>query len=272
MKRSVLIASGLVVALCATTTASSAETTLPTVDVTLTGTAIAVGGDLQSGAVNIAMTSTAKDAEPTLVHLKPGVTADQVLAALRSGKVRDPNDAMPYGEIVFDASTPKGRRTIQTMLPAGDYLALETHGSNPARFPHSTFSVAQAAQPAALAKPKATIHAIDFAFRGPRTLHRGAVVRFQNDGYVVHMITAIRVRNARDARKLSAALKAGKDNGARRLAIGAADFLGPVSHGGLDQMTITAKAGTYVLACFMDTQDHREHTRIGMTRTIRIAK
>jgi hypothetical protein len=27
-----------------------------------------------------------------------------------------------------------------------------------------------------------------------------------------------------------------------------------------------------VLACFMDTQDHREHTQLGMERVIRIVK
>ena len=35
---------------------------------------------------------------------------------------------------------------------------------------------------------------------------------------------------------------------------------------------VQAKPGIYVLACFMDTQDGREHTRLGMLRTIRIAK
>jgi hypothetical protein len=35
---------------------------------------------------------------------------------------------------------------------------------------------------------------------------------------------------------------------------------------------VTARPGIYVLVCFMDTQDHREHTRLGMERTIQIVK
>jgi hypothetical protein len=49
-------------------------------------------------------------------------------------------------------------------------------------------------------------------------------------------------------------------------------FQGPVSHGALQQQTITARPGVYVLVCFMQTQDGRDHTRLGMERVIRIAK
>ena len=37
-----------------------------------------------------------------------------------------------------------------------------------------------------------------FGFKSPRTLHAGTLVRFQNDGFLVHMIDAIKVRNASD--------------------------------------------------------------------------
>jgi hypothetical protein len=37
-------------------------------------------------------------------------------------------------------------------------------------------------------------------------------------------------------------------------------------------MVLHAKPGYYVEACFMDTQDHREHTRLGMERPVRVAK
>jgi hypothetical protein len=35
---------------------------------------------------------------------------------------------------------------------------------------------------------------------------------------------------------------------------------------------VTEKPGVYVLACFMNTQDGRVHTQLGMERTIRIVK
>ena len=46
--------------------------------------------------------------------------------------------------------------------------------------------------------------------------------------------------------------------------------MGPASPGGMQQQVLNAKPGLYVEACFMDTQDRREHTRLGMTRLVRI--
>ena len=43
-------------------------------------------------------------------------------------------------------------------------------------------------------------------------------------------------------------------------------------NGAYVQETITAKPGIYVLACFMNTQDKRNHTVLGMERIIKIVK
>jgi hypothetical protein len=40
----------------------------------------------------------------------------------------------------------------------------------------------------------------------------------------------------------------------------------------MHQQVLNAKPGTYVLACFMSTRDGREHTRLGMVRTIHVVK
>jgi hypothetical protein len=48
--------------------------------------------------------------------------------------------------------------------------------------------------------------------------------------------------------------------------------MGPASTGAVQQEIVTAKPGIYVLACFMDTQDGREHTRLGMEKIIRVVK
>jgi hypothetical protein len=249
--------------------ASSADSSgLPTLTVSLTGTSISVSGTVQSGAVNVAATSTAKDSEPTLVHLNPGVTADQLLAA--AAHIQDPNDVAPYGQIVSDADAPKGTTNYQTTLPAGDYVALDTSANNPSKWPHTTFSVAQSATPPALPAASATVHAIEFGFKTPRTLHNGKVVRFQNDGFLVHMVIGIRAKNAKGARQITRLLKAGKDSKTQKLATGFNMFMGPVSHGGLVQETVKVRPGIWVLACFMSTQDNREHTQLGMLHTIRI--
>ncbi|MCW3065655.1 MAG: hypothetical protein JWN32_2827 [Solirubrobacterales bacterium] len=246
---------------------------LPTVTVTLTGNSIAVGGALESGAVNVTTTTTGEQSgSPTLIHLNPGVTPDQVFAVLSTPAAQDPNTAEPYGSIVYNADAMRGVSTAQTVLPAGEYVALDTGGNDPSKFPHTTFTVARSSAPAALPAASATLHAIEFGFKAPKTLHVGQVVRAQNDGWVVHMVDAIAVKNAKDQRKVAKLLLAGKDRQAQKLATGNASFLGVVSHGAVEQQTVTAKPGYYVLACFMDTQDGREHTRLGMVRPIRIVR
>jgi hypothetical protein len=66
------------------------------------------------------------------------VTADQALATLPRSS--DPNDVSAFGQIVFDADAPHGTSTVQTILPAGNYVALDTQGNNPAKFPHTASS------------------------------------------------------------------------------------------------------------------------------------
>lgn len=248
---------------------ASAAGALPTMTLTLTGKSIAVGGTPVSGAINVVSTvSGEKQGEPTLVYLKPGVSFAQAFAAA----ARDPNGLDPYGAIVMDANANKGTSTVQTVLQTGTYVALDTIGNNPAKWPFTQFTVTASSSPAALPPAQATVKAIEFGFRGAATLRNGQVVRFQNGGYLVHMIDAIGVKNTAGARALTALLLAGKDNQAMKLAASFNQFMGPVSPGGLQQFTLRAKPGTYVLACFMDTQDGREHTQLGMERTIRIVK
>jgi hypothetical protein len=38
----------------------------------------------------------------------------------------------------------------------------------------------------------------------------------------------------------------------------------------MQQEVLNTKPGYYVEACFMDTQDHREHTQIGMLRVVKV--
>ncbi|HUA49150.1 MAG TPA: hypothetical protein VMA77_28195 [Solirubrobacteraceae bacterium] len=249
---------------------AAAQGSLPTITLTLTGKSITVGGTPVTGAVNVVSTvSGEKQGEPTLVYLKPGVNLAQVFAAA----AKDPNALDPYGAIVMDANVFKGTGTVQTVLSQpGTYLALDTIGNNPAKWPMAQFTVAPSSAPATLPPAQATIKTIEFGFRGAATLHNGELVRFENAGYLVHMVDWIGVRNAAGARQLTALLLAGKDKQLMKVATSFGQFMGPASSGAVEQFVVHAKPGIYVLACFMDTQDGREHTQLGMERTIRIVK
>jgi hypothetical protein len=268
-----VIMTGLLAGSAATASGAATVSTLPTLTLTMTGHSVAVGGTPVTGAVDVASTvSGEKQAEPTLLYLKPGATFAQAFAAAESHH-GDPNYIDPYGAIVFDALAPKGTSTAQTMLlEPGTYVAVDTIGNNPRKWPYTQFTVAPSAAPAALPAAKATVKAIEFGFRGPSTLRDGTMVRFENAGFLVHMVQAIEVKDAASAKALTALLLAGQDRKAQKLATGFTSFMGPMSPGGVQQFVLHAKPGVYVLACFMDTQDGREHTQLGMERTIRVVK
>lgn len=261
-----------VLTLAGSASGASPAAAMPTITLAMTGKTITVGGQLTSGAVNVVSTTTGvKDASPTLLYLKPGATFQQAFgaAAAHNG---DPNYIDPYGSIVFDADAPAGTSSAQTVLAPGHYVAVDTESHNPSKWPHVDFTVASNPAPAALPAAKATVSAIEFGFRGAGVLHDGQLTRFQNSGFLVHMVVAVRAKNKKAARQIVAVLKAGKDNKAQHLATGFASFAGPLSTGGLQQFTLNARPGWYVLACFMDTQDGREHTQLGMERIVKIVK
>jgi hypothetical protein len=252
---------------------ASAASGLPTLTLTLNGKTVVVGGSMVSGAVNVQTTETGRDGGPTLVHLNPGLDASVFghVSQLISQHHGDINYLDPYGQIVYDADAPHGTTTAQTVLPAGNYIALDSNTNGTP--PHTAFTVTSSAAPAALPPAAATENSIEFGFTGPTTLHTGEVVRFVNQGFLVHMDVWVKTKNMAAAKKVVKLLLANApQKAAAGLITGQGGFAGPMSTGGIVQTTITAKPGIYVQACFMATQDGRVHTALGMERIIKIVK
>ena len=214
-----------------------------------------------------------KEAAAILFLLKPGVTIAEVEAAMKAGAGKDPNKATKYGSIVFDAEvTPGKTNEAQTELQPGNYVALSGEGEGGLKL-KTPFTVTAAASPATLPTPQATIRSIEFGFRGPSVLKDGELVRFENEGFLVHMDIVFPAKSKNAAKKIVTGLLTGKEKGLEKLVTGEPfGFAGPLSHEAFQQETITAKPGWYVQACFMDTQDGRSHTRLGMERIIKIVK
>ena len=254
---------------------AQAATTLPTVSVTVNATSITVGGALQSGAVNVVSTATGvKEANVILVLLKSGATFEETEAAIQKAH-GDTNVVDKYGSLVFDAEvTPGHSSEVQTYLQPGHYVAVVPGGEGKkGSKAHALFTVTTAGAPVALPTPEATIRSIEFGFQGPSTLHDGELVRFENEGFLVHMDLAAPVKNMKAAKQAVKDLLAGKEKAVGKLISGPpAGFAGPLSHEAFQQETITAKPGIYVEVCFMDTQDGRSHSRLGMERIIKITK
>jgi hypothetical protein len=273
-----LLGASLAAALAATGFASAGTAqaaSLPTISIAATSSTATVTGPLESGGANIVSSSTGvKEGSLVLFLLKPGTTVAEAEAYLREKKGKgDPNNASVLGSIVFDTELASGQRgESQTDLAAGQYLVLVAVGEGEPKLA-STFQVATAKAPASLPAPAATVRSIEFAFRGPSTLHDGELVRFENEGFLVHMDVAFPVKSTKAARQAVKYLLAGKEKAIEKLISGPpVTFAGPLSHGAYQQETINAKPGVYVQVCFMETQDGRDHTRLGMERIIKIAK
>ncbi|MGN6867198.1 MAG: hypothetical protein ACTHMY_02220 [Solirubrobacteraceae bacterium] len=254
--------------------AGAAGNSLPTLNVALTGkTGVSVSGSEVSGAVNVASTFTGKGGPGSfaLVRLNPNLppqtAVQQGFAAVQSAH-GDENALTATGSLVVASAQAPG--TIQTVLQPGTYLALNVTSMGQPGF--TMFTVTQSGSPASLPAASATQTAIEFGFRGPATLHNGTVVRAQNGGFLVHMIDLLGVKSKAAGRVALAGLKAGKGQKFfRPLSNGVfLSLLDPASPGAMQQTVLKAKPGWYVEACFMDTQDGREHVQVGMERLVRI--
>ena len=254
--------------------ASGTTSSLPTLNIALTGAkGVSVSGSEVSGAVSVVTTFTGKaprGSQPsvTIVRLNPGVTFQQAFQAVQSHK-GDENALTPLGAVTVAANAPS---TLQTVLTPGNYAALNTTSNGAPGA--AQFTVAQSSSPAALPAAKATETAIEFGFSGPRVLHRGTIVRAQNHGFLVHMIDLIGVRSKAVVPRVMRLLRAGAPQKAFRPYLNGqfVSLLDPASPGALQQLVLHAKPGYYVEACFMDTQDRREHTQLRMERAVRVVK
>ena len=235
---------------------------LPVITVTMDGKTITVGGALVSGGVKVVSMVTGEPAGgPQFIRLHKGVTVAQFFKAAQG----DPNNAAPIASIVFSPRAPKGTSSAQVSLRPGHYVAADAGPTTPV---FTTFTITKAAAPAPLPAPQARMSSIEFGFRGPGTLHNGDLVRFGNDGFLVHMMVAARGASLAGAQKIAKLWKEGKN--AQQLFTGVTSFFDILSHGASQQQVIHLRPGFWVLACFMDTQDGREHTQLGMERVIHI--
>jgi hypothetical protein len=256
--------------------AVSGAATLPTLNVNVTKTSISASGSTVSGGTNVVITAAKGLKEPAVIlfQLKPGVTVAEFEAFAKSKKFSDPNNANKLGTIAFDEEgVPGGKAEAQTVLQPATYILLNAEGENPANPPHTSFTVTASSAPAALPVPQATEKTIEFGFRGPTTLKVGEVVRFENEGFLVHMNVAFPVKSKHAALEAVRDLKLGHEKAVFHLVKGQPfSFYGPIGSGAFQQETITAKPGWYVQACFMTTQDGRPHTSLGMERAFQIVK
>jgi hypothetical protein len=276
LRANLFAAATLVVAASLSATGAAQASTLPTVSIAINSSSATVGGTLESGGVNVAVSDAGvKEASVIVFLLKPGVSVAEAEAFTKEKRGKgDPNNTGKLGSIVLDTeANPGSVSEAQVDLQPGKYIVLVSQGEKGAPTVHTSFAVTSAKSPATLPTPAAKITSIEFGFHGPSTLHDGELVGFENEGFLVHMDIAFPVKSNKAAKQAVKLLLAGKEKALERLIAGPpVTFTGPVSSGAYQQETITAKPGWYVQACFMDTQDKRSHSMLGMERIIKITK
>lgn len=250
--------------------ASHHSAKLPAVTVTETNGALKVGGKLTSGAVSVRFST---DKAPTqsnpattflLIRLKPGVTPQQAYAGVKP----DGSNIEDFGSVQTGVDAVKGTPTkIQTVLQAAQYVAIDPGDSNGSG-PHTDFVVSKSSRPATLPKPDATIRMVEYAFHGPTTIKRGALVRTVNAGDEQHMAVAALVPKGLTAKQIESDLRKGQDQKVQTEVKQFGTLSEPVSHGAINQGQLTLKRGTWVLACFMPNPQGVEHTKLGMEKTL----
>jgi hypothetical protein len=241
----------------------------PVMTFKMNGKTVSVGGALRSGAVRVAFTVTGEaQGGPGLVRIDPGVSLGQFFAHFAAAGM-DPNNLYGVAQIVMSTEADKGSSSVFVNLAPGTYVALDLNAPTKTP-PFSVFHVARALHPVAMPKPGATISSHEFGFGGATTIKDGELVRWANNGFLVHMIVGAEAPDQTTANQIAADLKAGNDNAAQALAIGFYGWDDALSHGESFESVIHQHPGFWVIACFMDTQDGREHTVLGMEKVIQI--
>ncbi len=244
------------------------------VSITIARGSVSVAGTAESGAARI-RTSAAEglsEPAPVLVLLDPGVKPGELVALLAADGARDANSVSRFGTIVFDAPLRPGTESeAQISLAAGSYVALNAEGEHSSSWSHTSFTVSASGAPDRLPAPAAVEKTLDFAFKGPRTLHDGELVRFVNEGVLAHMQELLPARGRRSAEALVRSLLIGHERAAERLVSAAPVILaGPLSGGAFQQARVMAPPGWYVQVCPLHTQDGRSEAQLGMERVIRV--
>ena len=254
---------------------SAQASTLPTLTLTLTKTSITVGGATQSGAVNVVTTGHAasRKGRAILFLLKPGATVAEVETALKNGAGKDPNKASKYGTIVFDEEASPGKTNeAQTYLQPGSVRCPRRRRRRRAEAQRALHGDRLPHHPARCRRrrPRSARSSSASVDRARGTTASSCALKTKASSCTWTSCSPSRA--TRPPSRSSRICWPGRKRGSKSSSPGNRSAPGRFRMKPSSRTTITAKPGWYVQACFMETQDGRVHTRLGMERIIRIVK
>jgi hypothetical protein len=255
-----------------------AQSPAPTVTVNATPTAVSIdpAGPLAAGPTrfNFVRPAGGKDVAVYVALLVPGVSVDQLAKTLSREDGTDRDSSLGLVSIQASAALDAGvnqRAVTFTVKPGLTYVVVseeQTEGNGPVKRAFTTFTSSGDANGATAAKPAATVRFQGLRFRGPSTLPRKGVVRFENRDGVAHFALAFPLKKGTTTAEFRKALLAGSERAFGKVLSGAPYMAQNIISGGdtgNDEELSFPKSGKYALVCFID-----QHDRLGMYKLVTV--
>jgi hypothetical protein len=256
------------VALGVAVAVSAAQAPVPTVTITASETAVTASPTpVAPGATRFAFASDGVEGSVFLAAVKPGRTADEATAAIRT----NPDTSFEVIDIVASASVAPGagRAVTAEVKASTTYLLVSDGGKeNPADWVISSLATGGTPTGATAPEPDAQVLMRDLRFIGDRTLPRNGTVRVRNIGWAPHFAIAAPLKRGARRGAVGRAILGNRERALGRLLDfrNSFELTSILTRGATaDQEVRFNKAGRYVLVCFVEN-----HNAQGMYRFVRV--
>lgn len=254
--RRVKLVIGAVLLLGVPVTLAAAQSSVPTVAVSASGSNVVLDPSGPIGAGPTRFTFEGRG-EFNLATLRAGVSVDQLRQSL--SKTRS---VKALGQVFLEA-TAAGKAVTVDLRPNTTYVAAVIAGRRQALTTFTTGGPNGASAP----RPDARIRMVDYGFRGPKTLPRSGRIRVENAGTTLHFAIAFPLRRGVTGRQVNRAFRGTNERALERVVAGEpVDVQGLISQGSTNDNEVSfGRPGRYAMVCFFS-----EHNRLGMYRVYRV--
>jgi hypothetical protein len=255
--RRVRLIIGAVLLLGVPVTLAVAQSSVPTVGVSVSGSNVVLNSSGPIGAGPTRFTFEGRG-EFDLATLRAGVSLDQLRKSLSN-----PRSVKALGQVFLEAETAPGKPATVDLRANTTYVAAVIAGRRQAFTTFTTGGPNGASAP----RPDARIRMFDYGFRGPKTLPRSGRIRVDNTGTALHFALAFPLAPGVTTRQVNRAFRGTNEKALARVVAGEpVDVQGLISPGSTNTNEVSfGRRGRYAMVCFFS-----EHNRLGMYRIYRV--
>jgi hypothetical protein len=255
--RRLKLAIGAILLLGVPVTLAAAQSSVPTVAVSVSGPNVVLDPSGPIGAGPTSFTNNARS-QFDLATLRAGVSVDELRQS-----VSNPRPVKALGQVFLEATAAPGKSVTVDLRPNTTYVAAVVAGRRSA---FSTFTTG-GPNGASAPRPDARIRMFDYGFGGPKTLPRNGRIRVENAGTALHFAIAFPLRPDASNRQVGRALRGTNERALGRVVAGEpVDVQGLISPGSTNDNEVSfPRRGRYAMVCFFS-----EHNKLGMYRIYRV--